>query len=115
MGDNLSYPTDREKYPTEEVDKENFYSDDEVREMVKNIDNIQFKQEDFFKVYNCVHCGLCDTEMDRIKRKSRFLEQGFTLEGLKEMRDCFDKYRTIQGRVKKKLGVLVVFSYLAIH
>lgn len=94
MGDYLKYPEGRKKFPTDEVDPENFYSDDKVKEMVANLDEVDFSKEDWLKVYNCVHCGLCETEMDRVKLKEEFLKQGFTIEGLKEMKECFDKFRT---------------------
>ena len=80
MTGNLEYPRDRKKYPTEEIDSQNFYSDEEVKTMIKELDKIQFKQEDYSKLYNCVHCGLCETEMERIQLKEAFLKQGFTLE-----------------------------------
>jgi len=109
MKGNLEYPKDRKKYPTEEVDKANFYSDDEVKQMVQNIDDIKFKQEDYYKIYNCVHCGLCETEMERIQLKEAFLKQGFTLEGLKEMNECFEKFRspypTNKMRIKRPSGI----------
>ncbi len=103
MGEYLKYPKDRKKYPTEEVDPDNFYSDEEVMEMVNNLDDIKFSQEDYFKIYNCVHCGLCETEMERIKLKEKFLSQGLTLEGLEEMRECFRKYRTPYPRNKMRI------------
>ncbi|MFX0072172.1 MAG: hypothetical protein ACFFAO_13880, partial [Candidatus Hermodarchaeota archaeon] len=62
MGDYLKYPKGRKKYPTEEVDSKHFYSDKEVKEMIETLDSIEFSQEDFLKIYNCVHCGLCETE-----------------------------------------------------
>ncbi|MHA1294299.1 MAG: (Fe-S)-binding protein [Promethearchaeota archaeon] len=94
MADYLKYPKNRKRYPTEEVDPEHFYTDDDVRKLIKNIKKFKFSQEDYLKVYNCVHCGLCETEMDRIKLKERFLQQGLHLEGLKEMRECFINFRT---------------------
>ncbi|MHA1283637.1 MAG: heterodisulfide reductase-related iron-sulfur binding cluster [Promethearchaeota archaeon] len=94
MGDYLKYPKDRKKYPTEEVDPEHFISNDNVRKMIENIDSLNFKQEDYLKIFNCVDCGLCKTEMERIQLKSKFLEQGFSIEGLKEMNENFKKYKT---------------------
>ena len=109
MNGNIEYPKDRKKYPTEEVDAENFYSDDDVKQMVQNLDDIKFKQDDYYKVYNCVHCGLCETERERIKLKETFLKQGFSLEGLKEMRECFEKFRspypTNKMRIKRPLEI----------
>ncbi|MFX1275362.1 MAG: heterodisulfide reductase-related iron-sulfur binding cluster [Promethearchaeota archaeon] len=109
MKGNLEYPKDRKKYPTEEVDKDNFYSDEDVEQMIKNLDDLKFKQEDYYRIYNCVHCGLCDTEMERIKLKEEFLKQGFTLKGLDEMRECFEKFRspypTNIMRIKRPEGI----------
>ncbi|MBN1802662.1 MAG: (Fe-S)-binding protein [Candidatus Lokiarchaeota archaeon] len=109
MRDYLKYPTDRKKYPTEEIDPNNFYPDDEVKEMVRDLDLLRFSQEDFKKLYNCVHCGLCETEMERIKLKQEFLKQGFTIQGLEEMRRCFHDFRTPyptnQMRIKRPPGI----------
>ena len=87
MNENLKYPDDRKKYPTEEVDPDNFFTDDDVKTMIEKLDTIEFTQEDYEKLYNCVHCGACETEKERIKLKEKFLEQGLTLEGLKDMKD----------------------------
>ncbi|MFX1337633.1 MAG: (Fe-S)-binding protein [Promethearchaeota archaeon] len=105
MGDYLEYPKDRKKYPTDEVDPDHFYSDDEVREMIKNYDDLKFEQDDYFKLYNCVHCGLCETELERIQLKEKFLSQGLTLEGLLEMRECFQKYRTPYPTNKMRMKI----------
>lgn len=109
LGDYLKYPKDRNKYPTDEVDPDHFYSDDEVIALVNDIDNVKFTQNDYLKIYNCVDCGLCETEMERIKLKEKFLSQGLELEGLNEMRDCFEKYRTPyptkKMRIKKPDGI----------
>ncbi len=94
MKEYLKYPKDRKKYPTEEIDPNNFYQDEQVKEMVRNLDSVQFSQEDFKKLYNCVHCGLCETEMERITLKQEFLKQGFTIQGLEEMHRCFEEFRT---------------------
>ena len=94
MGDYIHYPKDREKYPTKEADPDNFYSDEEVEQLVANLEEVEFSKQDWVKLYNCVDCGLCPTEEERIVLKKAFLEQGFTYEGLEEMRQCFEKYRT---------------------
>ncbi len=109
MGDYLQYPDDRKKYPTDELEPNNFISDDDVRDMVNNIDDVKFEQDDVLKLYNCVNCGLCETEMERIKLKEQFLKQGFTVEGLKEMKECFVKFRspypTNKMRIKRPEGI----------
>ncbi|MFW9946349.1 MAG: heterodisulfide reductase-related iron-sulfur binding cluster [Candidatus Odinarchaeota archaeon] len=84
----------RKNFPTKEVDPNNFIEDEEIKTMVKNIDNIKFNQEDYYKVYNCVHCGECETEEERITLKQKFLKDGNTVEGLDQMIECFEKFRT---------------------
>lgn len=84
----------RENYPTKEVDPNNFITDEEVREMIKNIDSIEFSKDDYYRIYNCVDCGECDTEEDRIRLKQKYVEQGYIFEDLENMRQCFEKYRT---------------------
>jgi Fe-S oxidoreductase len=84
----------RENYPTKEIDPKNFLEDDEILDMMKGIDKLNLNQGDFSKIYNCVDCGECNTEEHRIALKRRFIQQGFTFEGLKDMITCFNKYRT---------------------
>lgn len=84
----------RENYPTKEVDPEHFIDDEEVKEMIDKLDDLDFKEKDFLKLYNCVDCGECETEEQRIRLKQEFLEQGNTFEGWKEMKECFEEYRT---------------------
>jgi len=99
----------RKNYPTDEVDPTNFISDEEVRELIKIKDTITFKQEDYYKLYNCVHCGECSTETERIQLKQKFLENGNTVEGLVEMIECFENYRTPypsnKMRIKRPKGI----------
>jgi len=84
----------RKNFPTEEVDPDNYLSDDEVRNLTKSKKTLKFIQEDYYKLYNCVHCGECDTEEERLLLKQRFLEDGNSVEGLDDMIECFRKYRT---------------------
>lgn len=93
----------RKNYPTDEIDPENFISDEEVKKMADTEDNFKFTQEDYLKVYNCVNCGECETEEQRIELKAKFLEDGNTLEGLEEMIDCFEKYRTPYPQNKMRI------------
>ena len=99
----------RKNFPTEEVDPNNFIPDDDIRNMVENIENIKFNQEDFFKLYNCVQCGECETEKDRILLKQKFIEDGNVFEGSNEMFENFEKsrspYPTNKMRIKKPDGI----------
>ena len=84
----------RKNFPTDEVDPENFLSDDDIRNLIKDKDNIKFEQNDYYKLYNCVHCGECETEEERLLLKQRFLEDGNKVDGLEDMIECFRKYRS---------------------
>ncbi|MGV9171056.1 MAG: (Fe-S)-binding protein [Promethearchaeia archaeon] len=84
----------RENYPTKEIDPEHFLEDKKVKEMIENLDEVKFAEEDFYTLYNCVDCGECETEEQRIWLKQKYLEQGHSFEGWGEMVECFKKYRT---------------------
>ncbi|TFG22468.1 MAG: (Fe-S)-binding protein, partial [Promethearchaeota archaeon] len=84
----------RKNFPTDEVDSKNFLSDDQVKKLIDDRDSIKFKKDDYYKLYNCVHCGECDTEDLRIKLKEKYLKDGNTFEGLEEMKEFFEKYRS---------------------
>lgn len=84
----------RKNFPTDEVDPENFLSDDEIRNLIKDKDNIKFVQNDYYKLYNCVHCGECETEEERLLLKQKYLEDGNKVDGLEDMIECFRKYRS---------------------
>jgi len=84
----------RKNYPTDEVDPNNFISDIEVWELIKTKDTYKFKQEDYYTLFNCVHCGECDTEIERMELKQKFLEDGNTFDDYKDMVECFEKYRS---------------------
>ncbi|MHA2289891.1 MAG: heterodisulfide reductase-related iron-sulfur binding cluster [Promethearchaeota archaeon] len=99
----------RKNYPTEEVDPENYITDEEVRDLIKNKNSVQFVQKDYYKLYNCVHCGECETEEERLLLKQKFLVEGNKVDGLDEMKECFRKYRTPypsnKMRIKRPDGI----------
>ncbi|MFW9987105.1 MAG: heterodisulfide reductase-related iron-sulfur binding cluster [Candidatus Odinarchaeota archaeon] len=84
----------RKNYPTDEVDPINFLSDESVKEMIKKQEYVKFKPEDYYKLYNCVHCGECETEHERIILKQKYIKDGNTFEEMDEMRENFEKYRS---------------------
>ncbi|MFX1365667.1 MAG: heterodisulfide reductase-related iron-sulfur binding cluster [Promethearchaeota archaeon] len=84
----------RKNYPTDEVDPTNFLSDESVKQMIFKQELIKFKPEDYYKLYNCVHCGECETENERILLKQKYIEDGNTFEEINEMREYFEKYRS---------------------
>jgi Fe-S oxidoreductase len=84
----------RKNYPTDEVDPKNFLSDERVKELINNKDKIKFESNDYYRLYNCVHCGECETETERISLKQEFIEDGNSFEGINEMVEYFEKYRS---------------------
>ncbi|MFX0123387.1 MAG: heterodisulfide reductase-related iron-sulfur binding cluster [Candidatus Hodarchaeota archaeon] len=101
---------DRKKYPTEEVEPENFLDNDEVMRLLETRENYDFKQEDFLKLLNCVHCNACGTSEERCQLNHKFLEDGNEIEGLAEMIASFGKYGTPYStdkmRIRRPEGIL---------
>jgi Fe-S oxidoreductase len=99
----------RKNYPTEEIDPENFLSDEKISELIQNKEKFQFSNEDYYQIYNCVDCGECKTEEERIQLKEKFLKDGNIFEGLKELKECFQKNRTPypskKMRIKRPEGI----------
>lgn len=99
----------RKNFPTEEVDPENFLSDDDIRKLIHEKKKIKFAQDFFEKLYNCVHCGECDTESERFLLKQKFIEDGNTFDEINEMLEYFHKYRspypTNKMRIKRPRGL----------
>ncbi len=100
----------RKNFPTDEIDPENFLSDKDVRDLIEKGENIKFSQEDFLKLYNCVHCGECDTESERFLLKQKFIEDGNSFKGLEQLVENFEKYRSPypsnKMRIKRPEGIL---------
>jgi Fe-S oxidoreductase len=99
----------RKNFPTDEIDPKNFISDVKVKEMVKDIENVEFNQEDFLRLYNCVQCGECETDLERIRLKQKFVEDGNFFEGLNEIIENYEKFRspypTNKMRIKRLEGI----------
>lgn len=84
----------RKNYPTDEVDPDNFLSDESVKQLINKKEKFKFSSEDYDKLYNCVHCGECDTENERISLKQKYIEDGNTFEGINEMMEYFKEFRS---------------------
>ncbi|MFX0209538.1 MAG: heterodisulfide reductase-related iron-sulfur binding cluster [Candidatus Hodarchaeota archaeon] len=101
--------TDRKKYPTEEVEPENFLDNDEVMRLLATQNEYKFKQEDYLKLLNCVHCNACGTSEERSQLNHKFLEDGNSIVGLGEMIISFEKFRTPYStdkmRIRKPEGI----------
>ncbi len=99
----------RKNYPTEEVDANNFLSDQEIRDLVAKKEDIEFTHDDYIKLFNCVHCGECETEAERIALKEKFIQDGNTFDEYNEMIDNFKQFRspypTNKMRIRKPEGI----------
>ncbi len=99
----------RKNYPTDEVDSKNFINDESVKDLLSKKDTFKFSSDDYYKLYNCVHCGECETESERISLKQKYIEDGNSFEGINEMREYFEKYRspypTNKMRIKRYKGI----------
>lgn len=95
----------KRKYPTEEVEPENFITNEEVLKLLENKDSFKFKQEDYKKLYNCVHCRECGTSDERILLKQKFLEDGNTVADLKKVQQIFDQYGTPYKDNKSRINL----------
>ncbi|MBD3351809.1 MAG: hypothetical protein GF364_10020 [Candidatus Lokiarchaeota archaeon] len=90
----MKYPEGRKKYPCEEVCPEDFLTNDQIEEMIKNKDKLQFKKSDWKKLFNCVHCNECGTSEERSTLLNEFINQGLTYPGLEDIKNCFEEYGT---------------------
>ena len=56
-----------------EADPEHFIENDELKWLIENQEEFKFTQEDYLRVYNCIHCNDCGTAADRFILKKKFL------------------------------------------
>lgn len=69
------------KCPCEEVDPDHFISNEELEYLLMHPE-IKFKQEDYLRIFNCIHCNDCNTAEERFFLKQRFLRDGNDVPGL---------------------------------
>lgn len=93
------------KCPCQEVDPDNFITNEEVMELIKNKNYYKFKQKDYYRVYNCIHCNDCGTSEQRFVLKQKFLKDGNKIEGLKDSIKALRQYGTpfIKNKSRMKL------------
>lgn len=86
----------KEEYdcPCKKVDPDNFLTNQEVLKLLKNAKSYSFKQEDYYKLYNCIQCGACGTQTERILLKQKFLKDGNKIEGLNSTIEALKIYGT---------------------
>jgi Fe-S oxidoreductase len=82
------------KCPCQEIDPENFITNEQVEWLINNQKKYKFKQEDYLKLYNCIHCNDCGTSEQRFILKQKFLKDGNKIEGLNHNIETILKYGT---------------------
>ncbi len=71
--------------PCREADPDHFITNDELNWLIEHQEEYKFSQDDFLKVYNCIHCNECGTTTERFVLKEKFLRDGNKIDGLKDM------------------------------
>ncbi|MEJ2293131.1 MAG: (Fe-S)-binding protein, partial [Candidatus Lokiarchaeota archaeon] len=91
------------KCPCREIDPDHFLTNEEVCLLLSK-ENHNFNQEDYYSVFNCIHCNACGTSEERFLIKEKYLEDGNQIEGLKEILINFEKYKSpfIQNKSRVK-------------
>lgn len=93
------------KCPCQEVDPDNFITNEEVRHLIENRDNYKFQQQDYFRLDNCIHCNDCGTSEERFILKHKFLTDGNSIDGLDINIDNIERYKTPFIRNKNRIKI----------
>jgi len=80
--------------PCRDVDPDHFLTNENIIELLKDKDKFKFEQEDYYSLYNCIHCGACGTQYERFLLKQKFLNDGNKIEGLNENIETLLRYGT---------------------
>lgn len=91
------------KCPCEEVDPDHFINNEEVMNLLENKGKYKFKQADYLRIYNCIHCNDCGISEERFLLKEKFLKDGNTIEGLKEVLETFERYKSPFAKNKSRI------------
>lgn len=95
--------------PCRDVDPDHFLTNEDVIELLKNKDKFKFEQDDYYRLYNCIHCGACGTQNERFLLKQKFLYDGNKIKGLSENVETLLKYGTPfkynKSRIKNLEGI----------
>jgi Fe-S oxidoreductase len=91
--------------PCEKADPDHFLTNQDVLNLLKDANSYSFKQEDYFKIYNCVHCGACGMQFERFLLKQKFLKDGNEIEGLNSLIEALKVFGTpfIKNKSRVKL------------
>ena len=89
--------------PCREADPDHFITNEEVKQLINS--TYTFNQDDYLRVYNCIHCNDCNTSEDRFILKQRFLNDGGIIEGLKDTINALETYGTPFTKNKSRVKV----------
>ncbi|TFG29176.1 MAG: (Fe-S)-binding protein [Promethearchaeota archaeon] len=91
--------------PCREADPDHFINNEEVKWLIENQDKYTFKQKDYLRIYNCIHCNDCGTSEERFVLKEKFLDDGGKIEGLKNTIDTLETYGTPFSKNKSRVRI----------
>ena len=80
--------------PCRDVDPDNFVTNEQVIRLLVTKNDYKFNQDDYLRLYNCVHCGACGTHYERFLLKQKFLKDGNKIDGLSEQIQVLKKHGT---------------------
>ncbi len=97
------------KCPCKEVDPNNFLTNEEVFNLLKTKNSYKFKQKDYLRLYNCIHCNDCGTSEERFLLKQKFLDDGNKIDGFEDTINALTQFGTPfvrnQSRIKLPEGI----------
>jgi Fe-S oxidoreductase len=88
-----------------EADPEHFIENDEVKWLIENQDKYTFKQKDYLRIYNCIHCNDCGTSEERFLLKEKFLEDGGNIDGLTDTISALETYGSPFSKNKSRVRI----------
>ncbi len=91
--------------PCREFDPDHFIPNEEVKWLIENQIKYVFKQEDYLRLYNCIHCNDCGTSEERFILKQKFLKDGNYIEGLEDLIKNLEMYGTPFTKNKSRVKV----------
>ncbi|MFX0076487.1 MAG: heterodisulfide reductase-related iron-sulfur binding cluster [Candidatus Hermodarchaeota archaeon] len=98
------------KCPCRDIDPDHFIENDEVVKLIETKKDYKFTEEDFLRLYNCVHCNDCGTAEERFILKEKYLKDGNSIEGLDETISIFEEfgtpYKYNKNRIKPIDGII---------
>mgnify|MGYP006289745633 CR=1 FL=1 len=91
--------------PCREVDPDHFITNEELEWFLEHKNQYTFTQQDYLRVYNCIHCNNCGTAEERFELKEKFLEDGGHIPGLDDTVEALKTEGTpfVQNKSRVKL------------